>query len=311
MEPVMLLILKFSAGLALLFFGMKFMRDGLENAAQNKMKKLLQTLTRTPLAGFITGTVITALVQSSTAVTVITIGLVNAGILSFYQTVGIVLGTNVGTCITAQLISFKLENYVLPIIGLGALLMVWPKGKTARYVGQSLAGFGIIFMGIGVMSEALEPLKHSPAFVSLLYKLSTNALFGVMAGVVFTALIHSSATTTGIVIALSHQGLIDLTTAIAIILGSNIGTCITAVLASIGTPAAAKQVAAAHVMLNIVGVLLILPFIYPFSELISHTASSLPRQIANAHTVFNVASSLVILPFTHQFSGLVQKIVPN
>ena len=263
-----MIILQFSAGVALLLFGMRFMKAGLEKAAQKRIKQALKTLTKTPLIGFLTGTLITALIQSSTAVTVITIGFVNAGVIGFYQAIGIILGTNVGTCITAQMISFKLEELALPAIGLGALLMIFPGRQAIRYLGQSIVGFGIVFLGIGTMSDSLEPLKHSQAFISLLGRVSSNEVFGVVAGALFTALVHSSATTAGVVMALSHQGLVTLTTAIAIILGSNIGTCITAVLAAIGTPPAAKQVAAAHVLLNVIGVALIMPFIHPFTGLV-------------------------------------------
>ncbi|MBU7005684.1 Na/Pi cotransporter family protein [Phosphitispora fastidiosa] len=307
----MLSLLNFFAGIALLLFGMRFMRDGLESAARRRMQEALKTLTRNPLTGFITGTVITALVQSSTAVTVITIGFVNAGILTFSQAVGIVLGTNVGTCITTQIISFRIENIALPAIGLGALLIVVPRKKSLRCLGQSITGFGIIFLGINTISDALEPLKNSPHFVDLLAQVSSNAFFGVVAGTFFTALIHSSATTTGIVITLSRQGLVDLPTSIAIILGSNIGTCITGVLAAIGTPPAAKQVAAAHVLLNVVGAIAVIPFILPFAHLVETTATALPRQIANAHTIFNVLSSLLVLPFTQYFTKLVKKLIPD
>ncbi|PKM80602.1 MAG: Na/Pi cotransporter [Firmicutes bacterium HGW-Firmicutes-14] len=307
----MLSILKFCAGVALLLFGMRFMRDGLENAAKKRMRQAIKTLTQNPVTGFFTGTVITALVQSSTAVTVITIGFVNAGIMNFYQAVGIILGTNVGTCVTAQIISFNLEEIALPAIGLGALLIILPGKRSVRYAGQSMVGFGIIFLGIGTMSDSLEPLKHSPVFIDLMGKVSSNAFLGVLAGTLFTALIHSSATTTGIAITLSHQGLLDLPTAIAIILGSNIGTCITGVMASIGTPTAAKQVAAAHVLLNVLGAAVFIPIIHPFAGLTEMTAGTLPRQIANAHTIFNILSSVAVLPFSRQFACMVQKIMPE
>lgn len=308
---MILVLLQFSAGVALLLFGMRFMKDGLEKAAKTRIRRAIQTLTKTPVIGFITGTLITALVQSSTAVTVITIGFVNAGVLKFHQAVGIVLGTNVGTCITAQLISFKLEEIALPAIGLGSLMMLIPKRKSVRDIGQSIVGFGIVFLGINTMSDSLEPLKSSQEFINLLGQVSANPLLGVVAGVFFTALIHSSATTTGVVIALSRLDLLDLPTAIAIILGSNIGTCITGVLAAIGTPPGAKQVACAHVLLNVIGVALMLPFINPFADLVSATTPNLPRQIANAHTFFNVFSSLAVLPFSRQFASLVQKVIPE
>lgn len=306
-----MLLLKFSAGVALLLFGMRFMKEGLEKAAKKRIRQALKVLTRNPLTAFFTGTFLTALVQSSTAVTVITIGFVNAGVINFYQAVGIILGTNVGTCITAQMISFSLNELALPAIGLGALLMFIPNRRSVRYLGQSIIGFGVVFLGIGTMSDSLEPLRHSPAFVKLLGQVSANAFFGVIAGALFTALIHSSATTAGVVMALSGQGLVDLPTAIAIILGSNVGTCVTGVLAAIGTPTAAKQVAAAHVLLNVLGVAAIMPFIHPFTDLIAATAANLPRQIANAHTIFNVLSSVLVLPFSRHFAALVQRILPD
>lgn len=306
-----MVLLKFSAGVALLLFGMKFMKEGLERAAKKQIRHALKILTINPLIAFLTGTVLTALVQSSTAVTVITIGFVNAGVITFYQAVGIILGTNVGTCITAQMISFRLEELALPAIGLGAMLMILPNRKSLRYLGQSIVGFGIVFLGIGTMSDSLEPLRHSPAFIKLLGQVSSNAFVGVIAGALFTALIHSSVTTAGIVMALSGQGLVNLPTAIAIILGSNVGTCVTGVLAAIGTPTAAKQVAVAHVLLNVLGVMLIMPIINPFADLVASTASNLPRQIANAHTIFNVLSSVLVLPFSRQFTALVRKILPE
>ncbi|MDT3698646.1 MAG: Na/Pi cotransporter family protein [Thermincola sp.] len=306
-----MVLLKFAAGVALLLFGMKFMKEGLEKAARRRIQRALQVLTSNPLFGFITGTLLTALVQSSTAVTVITIGFVNAGVITFSQAIGIILGTNVGTCITAQMISFSLEDLALPAIGLGVLLIIIPNRRSLRYLGQSIVGFGIVFLGIGTMSNSLEPLRNSPYFVKLLGEVSSNAFIGVIAGALFTALIHSSATTAGVVMALSAQGLVDLPTAIAIILGSNIGTCVTGVLAAIGTPTAAKQVAAAHVLLNVLGVAIIMPFINPFTDLVTATAATLPRQIANAHTIFNVLSSLLILPFSRQFAALVRKILPE
>lgn len=307
----MITLLKFSAGVALLLFGMQFMKTGLENVAQRRMRSTLQTLTRTPLTGALAGTVITALVQSSTAVTVITIGLVNAGIISFYQAVGIVLGTNIGTTVTAQLISFRFEDLALPAIGLGAIIMTWSRRKGWRYLSQSIVGFGIVFLGIATMSHALTPMKDSPLFLRALSAMSVSPLLGVLAGSVFTALIHSSGTTTGVVIALAHQGMIDLPAAIAVIFGSNIGTCITGVIASIGSSVNAKRVAVSHVMLNVIGVLLFLPFLSPFSAQIARTDPVLARQVANAHTVFNIISSVVVLPFARQFANLIVKMVPG
>lgn len=308
----MLMLLKFTAGLALLLFGMQFMKTGLENTAQKQLARALQALTKTPLTGTLTGIALTMLVQSSTAVTVLTIGFVNARVMNFAQAVGIIMGTNVGTSITAQIIAFDLEKLAIPAIGLGAIIMTLStKKRSLRSLGQAIIGFGTVFMGMSIMAEALKPLKDYPGLVDFLSSLSHNPFLAVLAGTLFTALIHSSSTTAGVVMTLSHQGLIDLPAAVAIVFGSNIGTCITAVLAAIGSSLAAKRVAASHVLLNVIGVFAILPFLGPFSSLIAMTAPGLPRQIANAHTIFNIASTLVVLPFTKHFVALVEKVVPG
>ncbi|KNZ70505.1 Na/Pi-cotransporter II-like protein [Thermincola ferriacetica] len=307
----MTVLLKLSAGMALLLFGMQFMKTGLENVAQRRMRQALHTLTRTAAMGTLAGTIITMLVQSSTAITVMTIGLVNARVISFTQALGIVLGTNIGTCITTQIISFNLNDLALPAIGLGAIIMTWSRRKGWYYLGQSIVGFGIVFLGIGVITGSMEPLKNSSLFNTVMHSLGQSHLLALLAGITVTALIHSSSTTTGIIIALSHQGLIDLPMAIAMVLGSNIGTCITGILAAIGSSPAAQRVAWAHVLLNVVGVLIFFPLIAPFSNLLTITADSLPRQIANAHTIFNVISSLAVLPFIRQFAALLERIVPD
>lgn len=307
----MLTLLQLCAGMALLLFGMQFMKTGLENVAQRRMKQALHTLTRSPALGTLTGTVITMLVQSSTAITVMTIGLVNARVISFAQALGIVLGTNVGTCITTQIISFNLNEMALPAIGLGALLMTWSKRRGTYYLGQSVVGFGVVFLGIGAITASMEPLKDMPQFIAIMRSMGQSPLLALLAGIVFTALIHSSSTTAGVIIALSHQGLMTLPMATAMVLGSNIGTCITGILAAIGSSPAAKRVAAAHVLLNIVGVLICFPLISPFSQLVAMTASNLPRQIANAHTIFNIVSTIAVLPFAKQFANFLERIIPD
>lgn len=307
---MVLVLLQVSAGVALLFFGMQMMKSGLESAAKHRMKNFLRVCTRNPLLGLFTGVVLTALVQSSTAVTVLSIGFVNAGIITFTQALGIVLGTNIGTCVTTQLISFDLVNLAIPAIGLGALLMISSNRKGLRSLGQSIVGFGVIFLGMNIITISLEPLKDSKTFLSLLTSFSNPAI-GVLAGTLFSALIHSSSTTTAIVIALSQQNLIDLPSSVAIVLGSNIGTCITGILVAIGTTPSAKRVAMAHVLLNVVGALLFIPFIHPFSNFIANTSELLPRQVANAHLFFNLISSLVVIPFINQFAKALYILVPE
>lgn len=306
----MLMLLGFLPGLALLLAGLQIMRNGLERAARSGMRRTLAVLAGTPAAAMLTGAVVTALVQSSTAITVLSIGLVNAGIMSLVQAIGIILGANIGTCLTAQMLSFNLSALAVPAVAVGAACLALGKKKPwFTPVGQSLLGFGMIFLGLELISEAFAPLRHSAWFTKMLFSLGGRPLLAVLAGTIFTGLIHSSATTTGVVMALSRQGLIDLPSAIALVLGGNIGTCFTAVLASIGGTPTGKRVALAHVLLNLGGVFLFLPILKPYATLVQITDPSLPRQIANAQTIFNVAGSLVALPFVHGFARLLTRLV--
>jgi len=301
----LLMILSFSLGLTLMLKGLQIMRDGLESAAHFKMRRTLAALTGSPAAALLTGTVITALVQSSTAITILTIGFVNAGMLGLVQAIGIILGANIGTCVTAQMLSFNLTALAVPAVVTGLAFFIPGKKRPAyRYTGQSLIGLGIVFTGLEVISYSFVPLRQSAWFATLLSSLDCRPFQAVLAGAVFTGLIHSSATTTGVVMSLARQDLLDLPSAIALVLGANIGTCITAVLAGIGGTVTGRRVAMAHVLLNLGGVLAFLPLLHPFAALAQLTDPSPPRQIANAQTIFNVASSLAVLPFTHSFARL-------
>lgn len=304
------MILSFLTGLIFLLGGLRIMRSGLERAAHSRMKQVLAAFTGSPAAAMFTGMVVTALVQSSTAVTVLAIGFVNARMLGLVQAVGIILGANIGTCVTAQMLSLNLTALAWPAAAAGLLLQLpGLKRASLRFAGQALLGFGLIFFGLDLISSSFTPLRDSAWFARLLASLSGSPPLAVLAGTIFTGLIHSSATTTGVVIALSREGLLDLPSAIALVLGGNIGTCFTAVLASIGGTTAGKRVALAHVLLNLGGVLLFLPLLKPFAVLVQLTDPSLPRQIANAQTFFNVASSLAVLPFIHGFTRLLTLLV--
>jgi phosphate:Na+ symporter len=295
----------------MLLKGMNVMKEGLENLSREKMRRALAGLTATPAAAALTGMVLTMLAQSSTAISVLTVGFVNAGLLNLVQAVGILLGANVGTCITVQLISFDLLHLALPAAAAGAVL--WLLGRQNPYgqLGRALFGFGAVFAGLHLMAAALAPLQHAPWFTTTLVSLQRSPALSVLAGALAAALLHSSAAATGIVMLLSNQNLIELPTAVAIVLGNNIGTCITAVLASLSGSRAGKQVAAAHVLLNVLGALLFLPLLHPFALLAGCTADSLPRQVANAHTLFNITSSLVVLPVIYHFTALVRLVVPD
>ncbi|TYO95940.1 Na/Pi cotransporter family protein [Desulfallas thermosapovorans] len=308
----MLLILgEFTAGLFVLLWGMQAMKEGLENLSREKIRRAVAAFTATPLKAAVTGLVFTMLVQSSTAISVITIGFVNAGIMNLAQAVGILLGANVGTCVTVQLLSFNLFRLAAPAALGGAVLWAIFKSRPAGHLGRSLCGFGLVFAGLQLMATALAPLQKAPWFLETLLSLQHSPAMAVLAGALVSALLHSSAAATGIAMLLSGYQLIALPTAVALVLGNNIGTCITAVLASLGGSRAGRQVAAAHVLLNVLGALLFLPLLHPFATLVSFTTDTLPRQVANAHALFNIISSLIALPLVYQFTALVRMIVPG
>ncbi|HOV80341.1 MAG TPA: Na/Pi cotransporter family protein [Bacillota bacterium] len=300
----------FLTGIFLLLAGLRIMKYGLERAAGFKMHSFIASFTGSSLSAFLTGTAVTALIQSSTAVTVLVIGFVNAGILNLVQAVGIILGANIGTCVTAQILSFNLSALALPSMALAAALLVTGKKKPSlKYTSQALFGFGLIFLGLETISDSFAFLRDSAMFAGIISSLSGSPCLAVLAGAVFTGLIHSSSTTTGVVMALSKQGLLDLETSIALVLGGNIGTCATAFLASIGGTATGKRVALAHILLNLGGVAMFMPFLHPFSVLVQFTDPHLPRQISNAQTIFNIACSLIVLPFTGHFARLLIALV--
>jgi len=312
MNTVMMII-ELLGGLGLFIFGMKMMGEGLEKAAGDRMKNLLEALTKNRFMGVIVGTAVTAIVQSSSATTVMVIGFVNAGLMNLAQTTGIIMGANIGTTITAQLIAFKLTRIAPMAVFLGIIFIFFAKKRSLKKFGEILAGFGILFMGLSLMSEAMSPLRDDPGFANFMVKFE-NPLFGVLAGCLVTVLVQSSSASIGLLQALAMQQLIGLDGAIFILFGQNIGTCVTAVLASIGANATAKRAAGFHLMFNIVGtglfmilILVGVPFV-PFVKSIS--GADTVRQIANAHTVFNVATTILLFPLAGWMVKLVQWILP-
>jgi len=222
-------------GLGLFIYGMKIMGEGLEKAAGDRLKYLLELLTRNRLIGVLVGAVVTAIIQSSSATTVMVVGLVNAGIMDLPQAIGVIMGANIGTTMTAQLIAFKLTDIALPAIGLGTLIITFGRNKTQRYLGQVVLGFGLLFFGMQTMETALKPLAKMPEFVNFVANFSKTPLLGVLAGFLTTGLVQSSSATIGILQALASQGIVDISIALPILFGDNIGTCVTALLSSIGT----------------------------------------------------------------------------
>ncbi|WP_244834402.1 Na/Pi cotransporter family protein [Clostridium sp. BJN0001] len=304
-------IVKLMGGLGLFIYGMKLMGDGLENAAGEGLKNILEKVTKNRVMGVFIGAVVTAVIQSSSATTVMVVGFVNAGLMSLAQAAGVIMGANIGTTITAQLVAFKLDEIAPLFVFAGAILVMFAKAKRRREIGNIILGFGILFTGMGLMSTSLAPIAKSPLFANILVAIGDNWFIGVIAGSAITAILQSSSATTGILIALATTGTIDIHLALPIVFGCNIGTCITAILASIGTNKTAHKAALLHLVFNITGTLIFLPFLGLLAEFVQKLSpGEVSRQIANAHTVFNVANTFILLPFTKYIIVFVNKIIP-
>lgn len=309
MQAIMTLL----GGLALFLYGMRVMGDGLEKVAGDRMRKFLEVVTGTPVKGVLVGTFVTAVIQSSSATTVMTVGFVNAGLMTLRQAIGVIMGANIGTTMTAQLIAFKLSDYVMPIIFFGFLLYFFLKQKRFKYIGQFILGFGILFLGLNVMSDAMVPLRDHEGLKTAIATFGLYPLYGVLVGTAMTMVIQSSSATIGILMALASQGLVPLESAIPILFGDNIGTCITAMLSSIGTSLSARRAAAAHVLFNVFGTIIFLVFLKWFMALVLTISPTgdIARQIANAHTSFNVVNTLIFLPFVAVLEKTTMKLVPG
>ena len=308
------LIISLFGGLAFFLYGMEKLSEGMKKSAGNRMRAILSALTNNRVIGLTVGAFVTMVIQSSSATTVMLVSFVQAGLMSFAQSLGVILGADIGTTITAQLIAFKLTDYALLMIAVGFAMRMFGKKDDVKNIGEVLLGFGILFFGMKLMSDAMKPLRTYPQFIELMHGLE-NPLLGLLIGTLMTALIQSSSAFTGIIIVLAQQGLITLEAGIPLVFGANIGTCITAGLASIGTSREAKRVALAHVLFKVGGVLLFIFWIPAFADFIRIIAekfgSDTARQIANAHTIFNVGLGLVFLPFTSLFAQLLLKILPE
>lgn len=311
-----------AGGLAVFLYGMGLMSEGLKNVLGDRMRTILSRLTFNPLIAVAVGTFVTMVIQSSSATTVMLVSFVQARLMSFVQTPGIILGAHIGTTITAQIIAFKLTDYALLFVTAGFAGMLLSRAEWWKHLGQGILGFGLLFFGMSVMSEAMRPLSTHEPLIDLIVTLERPWL-GVLAGTVFTAVIQSSSAFTGLLIVLASQGLLTLEAAIPLVLGANIGTCITAALASIGARREAKRVALAHTLYQTAGVLIFVWFIPPFAELVrwlspapppeqaALAAAVVPRQVANAHTLFNTFITLLFLPFTRPAARAVTWLLPD
>jgi phosphate:Na+ symporter len=301
-------------GLGMFLYGMKMMSDGLENVAGDRMRRILEVLTANRFAAVGVGAGVTALVQSSSATTVMVVGFVNAGLMSLLQATGVIMGANIGTTITAQLIAFKLSDVAPVILFAGMLMTVFVKKRKISRIGDIVLGFGILFVGLSLMSEAMKPLQENEAFRNFLINFK-NPIVGVLIGAVFTAVIQSSSASVGILQALAVSGLIGLDAAVFVILGQNIGTCVTAIISAIGTNANSKRTAGIHLMFNIIGTIFYLILIMLFPGIVDAVESISPanvsRQIANFHTLFNVSVTILLFPFANLMVSLIKRIIPE
>jgi len=318
-----ILVMKLTGGLALFLGGLEQLADGLKRAAGNTLKNMLGRLTTNRLTGAATGAIVTGILNSSSITTVLVVGFVTAGVMTLSQSVGIIMGANIGSTVTAQILAFNVSKYALFPVAIGFFLIFSNRSEKLKHAGMMIMGMGLVFFGMAIMSDAMAPLRTYQPFLDLLKKME-NPFLGILAGAIFTGLVQSSAATVGIAIALASEGFLALEAGIALALGANIGTCVTALLAAIGKPTEAVRAAVVHISFNIAGVLLwffFIPQLATFAASLSPTspdlqgtarlAAEVPRQIANANTLFNVVNTCIFLPFTTFFAWAASKLVPD
>ncbi|PEX90753.1 Na/Pi cotransporter family protein [Bacillus cereus] len=307
------MIFQFIGGLGIFLFGIKYMGDGLQQAAGDRLRDILDRFTTNPLMGVLAGMLVTVLIQSSSGTTALTVGLVSAGFMTLRQAIGVIMGANIGTTVTAFIIGIKIGEYALPIMAVGAILLFFFKNKKVHSIGQVVFGFGMLFFGLELMSTGMKPLRSLESFQELTVSMSDNPVLGIVVGTIFTLVVQSSSATIGILQELFGQGAIDLQAALPVLFGDNIGTTITAVLAAIGTSIAARRAALVHVIFNIVGTVIFTILLVPFTNLIQYFQTSLnlnpEMTIAFAHGTFNVTNTIIQFPFIAVLAWIVTKII--
>ncbi|MGB9599133.1 MAG: Na/Pi cotransporter family protein [Myxococcota bacterium] len=301
------IIINFSGGLAIFLLGLNFLKEAIQHFAGERLRLVIQQFTSNRFFGMFWGAIFTVVLQSSTAMTVMLVGLTQSGLISLTQAMPILLGADIGTTLTVQLISFRLDKFSLLLVAIGFGLFFFGRRYRNKFVGQLILGFGLIFYGIKVLIDCSEPLQSSELFSVILKYFGENQLICLLFSTIITGLIHSSAATLGIVISLAISGNMTLEVAIPFIYGANIGTCFTALLAGIGSDANGKRTAVAHTLFKVLGVLIFYPFTSYFAELIKQTDTDVARQIANAHTIFNVTIAFLLLPFSTIFANLLKR----
>ena len=307
------MLMQLAGGLGLFLFGMKLMGDGLEMVAYSKLRGMIERLTKNKYMGALVGLVVTAVIQSSSATTVMVVGFVNAGLMNLAQAVGVIMGANIGTTVTGVMIAINLTAIAPIAVLIGVVMISFIKRNSVKHIGQIIAGFGILFMGMKMMSTAMEPLSESEVFTSLMTSFS-NPLLGVLVGLVFTAIIQSSSASVGVLQALGAAGAITLPSAIYVIYGQNIGTCVTALISSVGTSKTARRTAVVHLMFNVFGAVLfiVISMLFPFAELVQRIApGNVMAQISIVHVIFNIVCTAIMLPLSSLLVKVACKVIPG
>ncbi|CAH2214659.1 Na/Pi cotransporter family protein [Tepidibacter aestuarii] len=300
-------------GLGLFLYGMNLMGEGLQKAAGERLKKIIEMLTSNRFMGVLVGVFVTAIIQSSSATTVMVVGFVNAGIMQLTQAIGVIMGANIGTTMTAQLVSFELTQLAPAAVGIGMVIYLFATKQKSKQLAEILIGFGILFIGMDFMKDAVKPLREFPAFREMLVGFGNNTFLGIFMGFGLTVILQSSSASIGILLALASEGLLPLSSALPILYGENIGTCITAILSSIGATKNAKRAAIMHLIFNLLGSLIFaLILSKPIMRVVTKiNATDVARQIANAHTLFNIVNVVILFPFAPFIVKLVMKILPE
>ncbi|WP_202395705.1 Na/Pi cotransporter family protein [Virgibacillus halodenitrificans] len=309
------LLFEFIGGLGIFLLGIKYMGEGLQKSAGDRLRDILDKFTSNPFMGVLAGIIVTVLIQSSSGTTVLTVGLVNAGFMTLRQAIGVIMGANVGTTVTAFIIGIDIGEYALPIIAVGCFLLFFFSNQKVNAIGQTIFGFGALFFGLELMSSGMSPLRSLESFHELTVNMSSNPILGVVIGTVFTLIVQSSSATIGILQGLFSEGAIDLKAALPVLFGDNLGTTITAIIASIGASVAAKRAAYTHVIFNLVGATIFMVFLGVFTQLIIYLQTQLnlnpEMTIAFAHGSFNITNTIIQFPFIGALAWIVTKIIPG
>ncbi|HBH2568292.1 TPA: Na/Pi cotransporter family protein [Clostridioides difficile] len=306
------IVISLIGGLGLFLYGMSLMGEGLQKSAGDKLKKIIELLTSNVVMGVLVGTVVTGIIQSSSATTVMVVGFVNAGIMNISQAIGVIMGANIGTTVTAQLVSFNLEGIAPIALGIGILFYLFTSNQKTKHLSEILIGFGILFTGMEFMKDAVAPLAEYKAFTDALLYFSKNPILGILAGFAITGIVQSSSASMGMLIALASQGILPLSSALPILYGDNIGTCVTSLLSSVGASRNARRAAVMHLSFNVIGTIIFMLILNkPISAIVTHfDPTDTARQIANAHTLFNLTNVIILLPFSKYIVKLANRLIP-